>query len=231
MKSQNFRKSSKLFGALCGGLLISLPAIPQALAQESTVKVNPSPSIFSEPPYNRSQAPVSPEPGARPPRPATPAEGQVSPVPPQPVSPAEGQVSPAPPRPIPRDQTQQPSSPAVSNDQQPLLQPRQTPSATIVLTNGMVNIRLVNNTAAKITFQVIGDTAPRSLEGKSDVTLQALKAPVTVTFERQDGGQLIVTPQAASEPGSLEVTFKEATNATQGRSAMRIEQNGSVFLN
>ena len=190
MKSQNFRKSSKLFGALCGGLLISLPVIPQALAQESTVKVNPRPSIFSEPPYNRSQAPGSPESG-----------------------------------------TQQPSPSAVSNDQQPLVEPRQAPSATIALSNGMVNIKLVNNTAAKITFQVIGDTAPRSLEGKSDVTLQALKAPVTVTFERQDGGQLIVTPQGSSEAGSLEVTFKEATNAAQGRSAMRIERNGSVFLN
>ncbi|WP_414518167.1 hypothetical protein [Nostoc sp. PCC 9305] len=223
MKSQNFRKSSKLFGALCGGLLISLPAIPQALAQESTVKLNPSPSIFSEPPYNRSQSPVSPESGVIPPRPVPPAEGQVSPVPPQPGA--------RPPRPIPGDRTQQPSPPTVSNDQQPLVEPRQAPSATIALTNGMVNIRLVNDTAAKITFQVIGDTAPRSLEGKSNVTLQALKAPVTVTFERQDGGQLIVTPQGSSEPGSLEVTFKEATNAAQGRSAMRIERNGSVFLN
>ncbi|MBN3925035.1 hypothetical protein [Nostoc sp. NMS4] len=201
MKSQNFRKSSKLFGALCGGFLISLPVIPQALAEESTVKVNPSPSIFSEQPYNRSQAPGSPEPGARSPRP------------------------------IPGDRIQQASPPAVSNDQQPLVEPRQTPIATIALNNGTVNIKLVNHTAAKITFQVIGDTAPRSLEGKSDVTLQALKAPITVTFERQDGGQLIVTPQASSEPGSLEVTFKEATNATQGRSAMRIERNGSVFLN
>ncbi|WP_354666118.1 hypothetical protein [Nostoc sp. GT001] len=146
----------------------------------------------------------------------------MSPIPPQPGA--------RPPRPI-GDQNQEPSPPTVSNDQQPLLEPRQTPSATIALTNGMVNIRLVNDTAAKITFQVIGDTAPRSLEGKSDVTLQALKAPVTVTFERQDGGQLIVTPQGSSEPGSLEVTFKEATNATQGRSAMRIERNGSVFLN
>ncbi|MEH2088026.1 hypothetical protein [Nostoc sp.] len=223
MKSQNFRKSSKLFGALCGGLLISLPAIPQALAQESTVKVNPSPSIFSEPPYNRSQSPVSPESGVIPPRPVPPAEGQVSPIPPQPGART--------PRPIPGDRTQEPSPPTVSNDQQPLVEPRQAPSATIALTNGMVNIKLVNDTAAKITFQVIGDTAPRSLEGKSDVTLQALKAPVTVTFERQDGGQLIVTPQGSSEPGSLEVTFKEATNATQGRSAMRIERNGSVFLN
>jgi hypothetical protein len=90
---------------------------------------------------------------------------------------------------------------------------------------------LVNDTAANITYQVIGDTAPRSLQGKSDVTLQGLSAPVTVTFEREDGGQLTVTPQPSSEPGSLEVTFNEATDAAQGRSAMRIEPSGSVFLN
>ncbi|WP_335141817.1 hypothetical protein [Nostoc sp.] len=223
MNSQNFRKSAELLGAICGGLLISLPAIPQALAQESAPKVNPSPSIFSEPPYNRSQAPVPREPGVRPQRPVPPVEGQVSPVPPEPGV--------RPPRPVPGDRTQQPSPGAVSTEQPSLLQPRQTPSATIALANGMVNVRLVNETAANVTFQVIGDTAPRSLQGKSDVTLQNLKAPVTVTFEREDGGQLIVTPQGSSEPGSLEVTFKEATNAKQGRSAMRIERNGSVFLN
>jgi hypothetical protein len=269
MKFQKFRPSAELLGAICGGLLISLPAIPQVLAQESTPKVNPcpsifyeephnsqvvvpqgcppnaltqrlaaqgllpvpttpsqeqvrlgvggeadpanisstvNPSIFSEPSYNRSQPPVAPQPGVRLPRPVPPAVGQVSPVPPQPV---------------PGEQTQQPS----------LLEPRQTPIATIALNNGTVNVKLMNYTAANVTFQVIGDTAPRSLQGKSDVTLQGLKAPVTVTFEREDGGQLIVTPQASLEPGSLEVTFKEATNAAQGRSAMRIERNGSVFLN
>jgi hypothetical protein len=208
MKSQKFRKSAQLFGAIFGVLLISLPAISQAVAQESTPKVdqgeapsgassstlNPNPSIFSEPPYNRSQAPVAP-------------------------------------RPIPRDQTQQPSPGAVFTDQPRLLQPQQTPSATIALANGTVNITLVNETAATVTFQVIGDTAPRSLQGKSNVILQGLKAPVTVTFEREDRGQLIVTPQASSEPGSLEVTFNEATNAAQGRNALRIERNGSVFLN
>ncbi|MCC5656753.1 hypothetical protein LC608_07095 [Nostoc sp. XA010] len=222
MKFQKFRKSAELFGAIFGGLLISLPAIPQAVAQESTPKVNPSPSIFSEPPYNRSQAPVPPDPGAIPARPVPPGEGQMSPVPPEPGA--------RPARPAPRDQTQQPSPGGVSTDQ-PLLQPRQTPSATIALSNGRVNIRLINDTAANVTYQVIGDTAPRSLQGKSYVTLQGLRAPVTVTFERQDGGQLIVTPQPSSETGSLEVRFDEATNAAQGRSTMRIERNGSVFLN
>jgi hypothetical protein len=212
MNFQKFRKSAELFGAICGGLLISLPVIPQAVAQESTPKLNPSPSIFSEPPYNRSQAPIPPGAGVKPPRPVPPVEGQVPAVPP-----GTGV----------RDQTQQPSP----TGQPQLLQPQQTPITTIALANGRVNIRLVNDTAANVTFQVIGDTAPRSLQGKSDVILQGLSAPVTVTFERIDGGQLIVTPQPSSEPGSLEVTFNEATNATQGRSAMRIEPNGSVFLN
>ncbi|MEH1795552.1 hypothetical protein [Nostoc sp.] len=222
-ESQNFRKSAELLGAICGGLLISLPAIPHALAQQSTPNLNPSPSIFSESPYNRSQTPVTPGPSAMPPRPVPRGEGQMSPVPPGP--------SVRPPRPIPGDRTQQPSPGGVSSDQPQLLQPRQTPSATIALTNGTVNIKLENDTAANVTFQVIGDTAPRSLRGKSNVILQGLKAPVTVTFEREDRGQLLVTPQASSEPGSLEVRFNEATNAAQGRSAMRIERNGSVFLN
>ncbi|MBD2528803.1 hypothetical protein H6G97_04175 [Nostoc flagelliforme FACHB-838] len=235
IKPQKFRKSAELFSAICGGLLISLPAIPQALAQESTPKVNPCPSIFYEEPHN-SQVVV---PQGCPPNALTQrlaAQGLLG----VPVNPSPEQIrlgvggeAPEPgvrlPRPAPGTQTQQPLTGTVSSDQ-PLLQPRQTPIATIALANGTVNIRLINDTAANVTYQVIGDTAPRSLQGKDNVTLQVLRAPVTVTFEREDGGQLIVTPQASSA-GSLEVTFKEATNAAQGRSAMRIEPNGSVFLN
>ncbi|MCC5663001.1 hypothetical protein LC653_03380 [Nostoc sp. CHAB 5784] len=241
MKSQNFRKSAELLGAVFGGLLISLPAIPQALAQQSvtqqsTPKVNPCPRIFYEEPYN-NQVVVSQ--GCPPnaltqrlaaqgllPVPATPSQEQTT----LGVGGEASEPGVRSQRPVSGDQTQQPSPGAVSTDQ-PLLQPRQTPSATIALANGKVNVRLVNDTAANVTFQVIGDTAPRSLQGKSYVTLQGLQAPVTVTFEREDGGQLTVTPQPSSESGSLEVRFNEATNATQGRSAMRIEPNGSVFLN
>ncbi|WP_373527632.1 hypothetical protein [Nostoc sp.] len=200
MNSQKFRKFAELFGVIFGGLLISLPAIPpaipQEIAQESTSKVNPSPSIFNEPPYNRSRTAVPPDPGVRPPRPVPPSEGQLSPVPPEPG-----------------------------------VRPQQTPIASITLNDGKVNIKLINDTAANITYQVIGDTAQRSLQGKSDLILQGLTAPVTVTFQREDGGQLIVTPQPSSEPGSLELSFKEATDAAQARSALRIEPDGSVFLN
>ncbi|MFN6515305.1 MAG: hypothetical protein RMY29_012530 [Nostoc sp. CreGUA01] len=235
--SQNLRKSAEFLGAVCGGLLITLPAIPQAVAQQSTPtpQVNPCPSIFYEEPHNsRVVVPQGCPPNALTqrlaaqgllPLPATPSPDQArlgvgGEEPPvssqaQPVPSVQGEAPPVSPQP---DAT----LPA---------EPRQAPSTTIALANGRVNIRLVNDTAANITYQVIGDTAPRSLQGKSDVTLQNLSAPLTVTFEREDGGQLIVTPQPSSETGSLEVTFNEATNATQGRSAMRIEASGSVFLN
>lgn len=237
IKSQNFRKSAELFGAILGGLVINLPAISQAVAQESTSKINPCPKIFYEEPHNsRVIVPQGCPPNALTkrladqgllPAPATPSQEQTR----LGVGGEAAQPSVIPARPVPSDQAQQPSPGAASTDQPPLLQPPQTPIATLTLTNGKLNIKLVNETAANVTFQVIGDTAPRSLAGKSDVTLQDLSAPITVTFEREDHGQLIVTPQPSSEAGSLEVTFKEATDAAQGRSTMRIERNGSVFLN
>ncbi|MEH2374568.1 hypothetical protein [Nostoc sp.] len=234
MKFPKIRKYTELFGAICGGLLISLPAISQAVAQESTPKINPCPKIFYEEPHN-NQVVV---PQGCPPNALTQRRSAQG-VLPVPATPSQDQrkfgvggETPEPgvrlPRPASGDQTQ---------TQQPIPQggstnePPQTPIATIALANGKVTIRFVNDTAANITYQVIGDTAPRSLEGKSDVILQDLNVPVTVTFQRPDGGQLIVTPQPSSEPGSLEVKFNEATDAAQGRSALRIERNGSVFLN
>lgn len=237
MKSQKFRKFAELFGAIYGGLLISLPAIPQAVAQESTSNVNACPSIFYEEPHNnRVVVPQGCPPNALTQRRA--AQGLL-PVPATPspdqtrlgVGAQDPQAGVRLPRLTPGDQAQQPILDGSSSDQPPQLEPPQTPIATITLNDGKVNIRLINDTAANVTFQVIGDTAQRSLQGKSDLILQGLTAPVTVTFQREDGGQLIVTPQPSSEPGSLELSFKEATDAAQARSALRIEPDGSVFLN
>ena len=219
MMSRNFRKSAELFGAIFGGLLISLPAIPQVVAQESIPKINPCPSIFYEEPHNNRVA----VPQGCPPNALTQrltAQG----LPTVPATPSQEQTTSG-------TGGEAPVTPSTSTTEPPLLDQQQTPIATIALANGIVNIRLINDTATNVTFQVIGDTAPRSLQGKSDLILQGLTAPVTVTFQREDGGQLTVTLQPPSEPGNLEVTFNEATDAIQGRSAMRIEQNGSVFLN
>ncbi|MEA5622737.1 hypothetical protein [Nostoc sp. UHCC 0251] len=274
MKFKNFRKSAELFGAMCGGLLITLPAIPQAVAQQSvtqqsTPKINPCPRIFYEEPHNsRVVVPQGCPANALTQRlaaqgllPANPSQEQtrlgvggetpqgtpsstVNPNPSignqpqntvqpdgstQPSTSSEPGVSPA--TVVPGEQNITPGSRNTSTTPIPLPSQQQAPNATIALANGRVNIRLVNDTATNVTYQVIGDTAPRSLSGKSDVTLQSLSAPVTVTFQREDGGQLTVTPQISSEAGSLEVRFNEATDVAQGRSTMRIEQNGSLFLN
>ncbi len=260
MKFKNFRKSAELFGAMCGGLLITLPAIPQAVAQQSvtqqsTPKINPCPRIFYEEPHNsRVVVPQGCPANALTQRlaaqgllPANPSQeqtrlgvgGEASQGTPSSTVNPNPSIGNQPQNTLQPDGSTQPSTssePGVSPatavpGQTPLPSQQQAPNATIALTNGRVNIKLVNDTATNVTYQVIGDTAPRSLPAKSDATLQSLNAPVTVTFQREDGGQLTVTPQSSSEPGSLEVKFNEATDVAQGRNTMRIEQNGSLFLN
>jgi hypothetical protein len=258
--SQKFRKSIELIGAICGGLLMSIPAIPQAaVAQQLTSKVNPCPGIFYEEPYNNlAVMPQGCPPnaltqrlvaqGLLPPTQSgeqtgqgiggeTPGRTASSVLNPNPsifnqppynrssgTSQPEGSTTPSP---APGEQSPSPS-PGMTSTTQPQ---RQAPNATIALANGRVSVKLVNNTAANVTYQVIGATPPRSLPGNSDVTLQGLIAPVTVTFQRDDRGFLTVTPQPSPQTGMLEVTFKETADVAQDRSAMRIESNGSVFLN
>jgi hypothetical protein len=124
-----------------------------------------------------------------------------------------------------------PTRPSVTPIQPPAPEQQQEPSIQIALVNGKANIRLINNTNAQITYQVIGDTEPRILKGQSEVTLQGLSTPATLTFQRNDSGLLMVTPQPGEQQGNLEVTLEETTDVNQDRSAMRIQSNGAVFLN
>lgn len=106
-----------------------------------------------------------------------------------------------------------------------------TAIAMVMPTDGRVTVRLVNQTGAPISYQAIGDTAPRSLQGKSDVTLQSLRTPTTVTFRRQDGGLLMVTPVSSSNQGVLELTLRETADFAMDRTTVTIEQNGAAYLN
>jgi hypothetical protein len=298
MNSQKLRKYAALFGTICGGLLISVPAISQtALAQQptsatptqSTSSVNPCPSIYYEEPHNNrvivpegcpanaitqrlakqgllpaaraqtsSQTRTTSSPyqtglgvGGETPQTNTTNAGQVNPCPQiyydEPFNSRNPVPQGCPPNTFTQGQqlqggTSNPSNQGTSVSPQtstgatttptPLPSQQQAPSATIALANGRVNINLVNDTAATITYQIIGDTAPRTLPGKSNVMLQNINAPVTVTFEREDGGLLTVTPQPSSaQQGMLEVSLNEATDVAQDRKAMRIQEDGSIFLN
>ncbi len=195
-----------------------LPGTPSAeqirlgVGGEKPSVLNPNPSIFNEPPYNLSQRSLRPD-ASSPPIILVPIPGEQSFSPNRPISiappPSESQTTP--PLPPPESQT--------------------APVTKIALVNGKINIKLINQTGANLRYQVVEGMSERSLAKKSNVRLQNLNVPITLTFQREDGGLLTVTPRATSQSGELEVTFQDTTNANQSRKALRIEPDGNVFLN
>lgn len=111
----------------------------------------------------------------------------------------------------------------------PLPETEQAPSAVVSPVNGSVSVKLTNTTNAAIAYQIIGDTNQRILAGKSDVTLQNLRVPVTITLSREDRGLLKPTVQATK--GLLEVTLDATTNLDEDRTSIRVQQTGEVLLN
>jgi hypothetical protein len=226
-KSNKSRNSAKLFGAIFGGMLIGLPAISAAQAQQVPTsqagpKVNPCPSIFYEEPHN-SQVMV-PQ--------GCPANSYTTRMNAQGMGMSNSAVAPTP------EQTrlgvggEAPSGSSYNTQQnQSNLGGRyQNAVAAVSPTDGRITVRLINNTNAPITFQAVGDTQVRTLAGRSEVALQGLRVPTTVTFYRQDRGLLKVTPRS-SESGVLEVSMQETTDFAMDRTALRIENNGNVYLN
>jgi hypothetical protein len=243
--SQKSRKQAGLLKATSRSLLIGLPAMfaasvalamprmatdkqlpqvepnpdtpnqaPSTPSSTSTSPLNPRPSIFNEPPYNRSEG-------------TSPTDSNAAPT----VERTPGNLTPTTPDAQPSPNTSPTMEPAPgSTIQPPLPEQQQAPNMMVTPVDGKINIKLINTTNAVVTYQVVGDTNQRTLTGDSDVTLQNLETPVTVTFVRQDRGLLKVSPQASSS-GLLEVTLDETTNLDEGKSTMRIEKGGAVFIN
>lgn len=242
-KYQRLPNSLKLAGTILGGLILSLPAITHtAIAQQSTPGINPCPRIFYEEPHNsRVMVPQGCPPNAFTQRMGMqgntplPNNNSATPTPDQTRLGVSGEVQNGSSS-TPQNSNNSSQSPMQNNSesrsQSSVTQttPQQRAIALVAPVNGRVSIRLVNNTAANITYQAIGDTAPRMLAGKSEVTLQGLRTPATVTFNRQDGGLLMVTPQSSQE-GILQLSLRETTDLAIDKGALRIEQNGSVYLN
>ncbi|NEO52757.1 MAG: hypothetical protein F6K54_06490 [Okeania sp. SIO3B5] len=129
-------------------------------------------------------------------------------------------------------QPTQPSKQLFVNDSTaPLPGARQLPIGVIQPVNGLVNIKLTNNTAATISYEIIGDTTQRRLSGKSEVILRKLKVPVNITFYRDKGGFLLIQPQFIVENSLLKLTMTETNNFNLDKSSLLIEKTGSVFLN
>lgn len=189
--SNSTASKCKLLAATCsslllGGLTIAAPAFAQ---------LNPRPSIFNEPPYNRTRPIATP--------PAT--------------------TSPATTPPITTSPT---TTPAPSSTEEP----EQIPEVTIAPTNGVVSVTLNNQTAAPIRYQVIGDTEPRTLAGRSQILLQSLRLPMTLTFRREDGGLLQPVLLPGSAEGTLDLNLSEATDLSVDRLTLVVDQAGQAFL-
>lgn len=218
---QKMRKKADLVGSICGGLLIGLPAIawqtpsgyamPRMEADKPLSQVNPNSTDSNEVPSNSgtSNSPLNPRPSIFDEAPYNRSPGTLptTPLPSPTTRPAPG-----------------------STIQPPLPENQEAPSAVVMPKDGKINIKLMNATNAIITYQVIGDTAPRPLAGDSDVTLQNIETPVTLTFVREDGGLLMVSPQAAAE-GVLQVTLDESKEFTDDKGTIVVQEDGQVFIN
>lgn len=112
----------------------------------------------------------------------------------------------------------------------PTPEQRQAATTTVRPVNGLVNLRLVNNSGADIAYQVIGETQPRYLAGNNYINLRSIDTPTTLTFYRPDGGFLVVNPRPIS-PGVLEVRFAPTNSFSLDKSALMIQPTGAVFLN
>lgn len=105
------------------------------------------------------------------------------------------------------------------------------PKTRVTLKGDRVNITLINQTNAAISYQAIGDTQIRTLPARGTVTLQGLRVPTTLTLDRQDFGLLNVTPkQSTKAPDTIEVTLDTTTDLAVDGITMRVEDNGAVFL-
>lgn len=199
-------KNSTFFNALLGGLLIGLPALSIAA---DAAPVRGCPGIYYEEPFNNDRI----VPQGCPPNAATqrlieredlPASQYETPMP-------SGRAMPVQP-PLPQEQAD-----AITN---------------IALAGGKFDVMLMNNTNTLVSYEVIGHTQRRYLQGGEQVMLQGIPAPATIAMTRPDNGFVDITPVSGSAAGVLTISLDEDESPRdQSQGVLSIEPDGQVFLN
>ena len=210
---------AKVLSAVVGGLLVGLPLVnSQAIAQTRSL-VNPCPRIYYEEPYNTTRLVPS---GCQ----ANAFTQNVN---------ATGSNSNQLNRISPSTTTLPRTSPArvgtTAPAQPPLPESLGNAIATVTPLNGRVDVLLRNDTNTTITYEVIGHTQPRSLRGGTEVRLQALPVPVTITTLRPDRGLVRIAPISGTQAGSIGFSLDETTRLGNDQEAIRIQNNGQVLVN
>ena len=103
------------------------------------------------------------------------------------------------------------------------------PAGRVTPVESLTTLRLINQTDAVIRYQVIGGRY-RTLGERSVVELSELPIPLTLTYQRSDGGLLLVRPRGVS-PGLLEVRFNATEDFDLDTKSLNISGRGGVFLN
>ncbi|WP_143437750.1 hypothetical protein [Hydrocoleum sp. CS-953] len=103
------------------------------------------------------------------------------------------------------------------------------PAGRVTPVEGIITLRLINQTGAVIGYQVIGGRH-RILGESSVVELSELPIPLTLTYQRPDGGLLLVRPQRISSR-VLEVIFNPTEDFDLDTKSLNITGKGGVFLN
>ncbi len=95
--------------------------------------------------------------------------------------------------------------------------------------DGTVDIKIDNDSNALVTYQVLGHTDERWLEGNEEIMLTDVPTPVTVTIIREDNG-LLEFMTSGSDSHYLEVTLDDDTMFDDVQGVVRIQPSGEVFL-
>lgn len=122
-----------------------------------------------------------------------------------------------------------PSVPADSTVQ-PLPEELGQAIARVTPTNQQINVTLTNDTNALITYEVIGQTDRRILDGGETVVLRGLALPSTISAVRNDSG-LLTFNAAADETGQLRVKLDANPQFNEVQGVLQIQEDGEVFLN
>ncbi len=185
-----------------------------AQGQTNSNKLNPCPGLYYEAPLNERF--VSPE--GCPPNAARKAQQLLN-----------GETTPAAGLPTVSARESFPAVPADSTVQ-PLPEELGQAIARITPQAQQVDVTLTNTTNALITYEVIGQTDRRILDGGETIVLRGLSLPSTISTVRNDSG-LLTFETAVDEAGQLLVTLDANPQFNEVQGVLQIQEDGEVFLN
>jgi hypothetical protein len=107
---------------------------------------------------------------------------------------------------------------------------QQTSITRVTPSQGLISIRLRNNMQTMVTYQAIGETSPRSLEGGQEILLRNLPVPITMTVQRSDGGLVRIMPMVSDQEGVLGISINAASGLSDSQLTLGIQSQGEVYV-